>query len=215
MVSHLQEPHCHRIGIFASNTHGISGGHPQELLQKHQDVITREYPHRSCVMISGDLHCVLDDRIEAPFWIGSGVLEGSVQRLFFLNLPHTGFPSIKCSLSIHCPGSVSTAGPDRLPDKVTWPTSTNHGTVIAGNPRGLDWHPRGKNYSSDPIHVTEMESSAWSTRFVIKIIDFATLNGLLCRAKCHYKLLCGKWWFMTDCWFNPYKTISLDSFYTY
>ena len=32
-----------------------------------------EYPHRPCVIISGDLHCVPDDRIEATSWIGSGV----------------------------------------------------------------------------------------------------------------------------------------------
>ena len=77
VVGDLQEPLRHGVGIFASNTYGISGGHPQELLQKHQDVITPEYPHRPCVIISGDLHCVPDDHIWVPFGIGSGVVQGS------------------------------------------------------------------------------------------------------------------------------------------
>ena len=54
----LQEPHCHRIGIFVSNSYGIGEDHPQELLQKHQDVLTPEYPHRPCAVVSGDLQCV-------------------------------------------------------------------------------------------------------------------------------------------------------------
>ena len=40
-------------------------------------VTTPEYPHRPCVIMSGDLHCVPDDRIEAPSWIGIGLLQGS------------------------------------------------------------------------------------------------------------------------------------------
>ena len=42
----LQELHCHRIGIFASNTYGIGGDYPQELLQRHQNVIAPEYSRR-------------------------------------------------------------------------------------------------------------------------------------------------------------------------
>ena len=77
IVGYLQEPQRQRIGIFPSNTYGVTGDHPQELLQKHQGVIMPEYPHRPCLIISGDLHCVPDDRIEAPSWIDSGVLQGS------------------------------------------------------------------------------------------------------------------------------------------
>ena len=73
---YLREPRCQGIGIFASGTYGISGDHPQELLQEHQDVITLEYPHRPCVIISDDLHYVFDDRIETQSWMGSGVLQG-------------------------------------------------------------------------------------------------------------------------------------------
>ena len=40
VMGYPQEPHLQRIGIFASNSSGISGGHSQELLQKHHDVIT-------------------------------------------------------------------------------------------------------------------------------------------------------------------------------
>ena len=35
------------------NTYGINGDQPQELLQKYQDVITSEHPHRPCVIVSG------------------------------------------------------------------------------------------------------------------------------------------------------------------
>ena len=49
IVGYLQEPCRQRIGIFASNTHGVTGDHPQELLQKHRDAITPEYPHKPCV----------------------------------------------------------------------------------------------------------------------------------------------------------------------
>ena len=114
-----------------------------------------------------------------------------------------------------CTPSSIRDGPHWLPDTVTWPTSINHGAFIPGNPGGLGWHLTGKNYSSEPIHATEMPSSAWGTRFVTTIIDLAALNGLLHRAKCHNKLLFSKWWFMTDCWFNPYQTISSDSFHKY
>ena len=79
------------IGIFASNTNGISRSHPPELLQKHQDVITAEYPHIACVIISGDLHCVSDDQIEAPYWIGSGLLQGSTVL---------GYNAIPCSIGL-------------------------------------------------------------------------------------------------------------------
>ena len=41
-----QEPRRRRIGSFASKTYGISESRPQELLQKHQDIITPEYPPR-------------------------------------------------------------------------------------------------------------------------------------------------------------------------
>ena len=73
----LQEPPRHRIGIFVSSIYGIGGDHQWELLQKHQDAITPEYPHRPYVIVSGDLHCVLGARIEALSWIGSGVLQDS------------------------------------------------------------------------------------------------------------------------------------------
>ena len=46
---------------------------------------------------------------------------------------------------------------------------------MARNPGGLGWHPTGKNYSSEPIHVTDMQSSAWGTRFVTTIINVADL----------------------------------------
>ena len=69
VVGDLQEPRHHRLGIFTSNTYGIGGDHLQELLQKHQGIITLEYPHRPCVIVSVDLHCMSDTRIEAPSWI--------------------------------------------------------------------------------------------------------------------------------------------------
>ena len=57
-----------RNGIFTSNTYGIDGDHQQELLQKHQDVITPEYPQRPYIIISGDLRCMRDVRTETPSW---------------------------------------------------------------------------------------------------------------------------------------------------
>ena len=65
LVGDLQEPHWQRIGMYSPQ---------KEPLQKHQDVITPEYPYRPSEVVSGDLHCVLDDRLEASSWIGSGVL---------------------------------------------------------------------------------------------------------------------------------------------
>ena len=91
-------------------------------------------------------------------------------------------------------------------DMVTWTNSANHGVVMPGNPECLGWHSTGKNYSTDPIHATEMQSSAWGTWFVTIAIDLTALNGRLHRAKCHNKLLFSKWWFTTDCWFNPHQT---------
>ena len=78
VVGYFQEPRHQRIAIFASNTYRIKADHPQELLQKHQYVITPEYPHRTCAIISCNLHCVPDDCIEVPSCIGSGVLQGSI-----------------------------------------------------------------------------------------------------------------------------------------
>ena len=48
-----------------------------EVLQKHQDITTPEYPDRPCIIIPGDLHCKPDKCIDAPSWIGSGLLQGS------------------------------------------------------------------------------------------------------------------------------------------
>ena len=83
-----------RLTYSPQKNYGISGDHPQELLQKHQDVITPEYPHRPCVIISGDLHCVLQDPTGfsiAPF------------------LPH--YASHRTSKdqtqSMHCPGQLT------------------------------------------------------------------------------------------------------------
>ena len=68
---------------------------------ENPDAIAPKYLHRPCVIISGDEHCVPDDRIEAPPRIASGVLQGflwvMVQRISFINLPHTGIPYIECS----------------------------------------------------------------------------------------------------------------------
>ena len=170
---HLQEPCCQRIGIFASNTYVFSGDHIQELLQKYQDAIKPEYPHRSCVIISDDLHCVPDDRIEALSSIGSGVLQSST------GLRHNAFPLSICltqdfhrSIVVHTlpwpayspsgtPSSIG-KGLHWLPDKVTWPITRHHGAVMPGNLGGLGWHPTGKNYPSEPIHATEMQISAWA-----------------------------------------------------
>ena len=90
VVGYLREPRRQRIGIFASNTYRISRDHQQELLQKHHDVITTGYPYRPCVIISSDLHFVPNDRIEAPSWIGSGVLQGSTE------LRYNAFPFSIC-----------------------------------------------------------------------------------------------------------------------
>ena len=70
-MGYLQEPRRQRIAIFAI----FNGDHPQELLQKHQYVITPENPHRACVIISCDLHYV---PTTVPSCIGSGVLQGSI-----------------------------------------------------------------------------------------------------------------------------------------
>ena len=77
IMDYLQEPRRQRISIFASSTYGIRRHHPQELLQKHQDVITPEYQQIPCIIISGDLHCMPQDRIESPCWKDSSVLQDS------------------------------------------------------------------------------------------------------------------------------------------
>ena len=200
IVGYLQEPHRQKIYIFASNTHRLSGDHPQELLQKHQDVIMPTYPHRPCVIILGDLHCMPNDCIEDPSWIGSGVLQGST------GLRYNTFPFSICltqdfprSNAVHtlpwpaysASGTLSSIGEALhwLPDKVMWPTSSNHGAVMPGNPGGLGWYPTGKNYSSECIHVKDMQSTARGTWFVAIIIDLAALNGPQHRVKIHNKLL--------------------------
>ena len=53
------------------------------------------------------------------------------------------------------------------------------------------------------------------TPFDTAILDLAALYGLLHRANCHNKLLFRNGWFTMSCWFNPYQTISLGSFYNY
>ena len=114
----------------------------------------------------------------------------TVQRISFLKLPHSGLTQIKCGpytalasiLTDRYP-IVHPRGPHWLPDKVTWTTSRNHGGVMPGFLGGLGWHPTGKNYSSEPIHVTGMQSSAWDTWFVTTIADLAALNDMLHRAK--------------------------------
>ena len=189
VMDYVQEPHRHRIGIFALNIHGISD--PQELLQKHEDATTPKYPHRPCVIISGDLHCVPDDYIDALSWIGSGVLQcsdGWRYNDFPFSIALTqDFPRsnavYKLSLPAYLPPCTPSSigkGPHWLPDKVTGSTSTNNGAVMPGNLADLGWHPTGKNYSSDPIDATEMQSSAWGTT----IIDLSVLNGVFHRANC-------------------------------
>ena len=158
--------------------------------------------------------------------MGSGVLQGS------FGLRHNAFCFLIwltqdfrrsnaantlpwSAYSPSCTPSSIDEGPQWLPYKNTWPTSRNHGAVMPGNPGGLEWHPTGKNYSSEPIHAPKMPSSAWGTRFVTTIIDLDALNGLLHRGKCHNKLLLSKWWFPIDCRFNPYQTMPLNSFRNY
>ena len=41
-----------------------------------------EFPHGPCIIISGDLHWVPHDRIEAPSWIDGVVLQGSTGLLY-------------------------------------------------------------------------------------------------------------------------------------
>ena len=55
VVGYLHGPRRQRTGIFASNTSRTSGDQSQELLHKHQDVITPEYPEWLCGIISGVL----------------------------------------------------------------------------------------------------------------------------------------------------------------
>ena len=91
-----------------------------------------------------DLYCVPDDRIEAPSWIGSGVLQGPTW------LRYTAFPFSICLTQdfprsnamnalpwpANSPSDTSSSigeGPHWLPDKVTWPTCKNHGAVLPGN----------------------------------------------------------------------------------
>ena len=80
-----------------------------------------------------------------------------------------------------CTPSSLGVGPQWLSDEVTLPTSTNCGAVMPGNPGALEWHPTCNNYSSNPIHATEMQSSAYSTWFVTTITDLVALNSLLHR----------------------------------
>ena len=136
-----------------------------------------------------------DDHIEAPSWIGRGVLQGSIGLwynvfLFSICLKQD-FCRSNAVYTLPWPACLPSSnlssiceGPHWLPYKVTWATSRKHGAVMPGNPGGLGWHPTGMNYSFEPIHVMDMQSSAWETRFVTTIIDLATLNNLLHRAKC-------------------------------
>ena len=156
VVHYSQELRRQRIAIFASNACEISEDHPQKQSQEHKNVITPEYLHRPCVIITGDLHCVADDRIEAPSWIGSGGQQGPTW------LRYNAFPFSICltqdfSISkavktlprpaYSSSGTSSSFGetPRWFPDKITKPTSRNHGEVMPGNPGGLGWHPLGKN----------------------------------------------------------------------
>ena len=140
-----------------------------------------------------------------------------LQRLSFLNLPHAHLRRSNAAHTVPWPAQSPSCtqmsigeGPHCLPVKFTWPTYSHHGEVMPGNPGGLEWHPTGLNYSSKPIHATEMPRSAWSTQFVKSVIDLAALNKLLA-AKYTNKRLFSNWWLSTDCWFNPYQTISLGS----
>ena len=101
IVGYLQEPRHQRIGIFASNTYGSVETTHKNCCRNTRT--TSKYPHRPCVIISGDLDCVPDDRIQAPSWIGSGVLQGST------GLWYNAFTLSICLTqgqiqSIHCPG---------------------------------------------------------------------------------------------------------------
>ena len=159
VVGYLQEPRRQRICILTLNIYGVSGDHPQELLQEHQDVITPEYPRKPCVIISGDLHCMPNDRIEAPSWIGSGTLSCTICVLQgSTGLQYSAFPFSMCLTqdvsrlnAVHTlpwpaypmsgtPSSIG-EGTHWLPDKVRWPTSRNHSVVMPGNPGGFGWHP--------------------------------------------------------------------------
>ena len=155
-----------------------------------------------------------DECIEASSWMSSGVLQGSTR------LQYNAFPSSIClTQDFHRPNAVHALpwpayspsstpsrideGPHWLTDKVTWPTTRNHGTIMPGNSGSMGWHTTGKNYSFEPIHAMETKRSTWDTWFVTTIIDLAALNSLLHRAKCHNKLLFDKWWLKTNSWFKP------------
>ena len=126
-----------------------------------------------------------------------------VRKLTTLSLPYfLPWPVY----SVSCTSSGISTGPHWLPDKVTLPTSVNCGVVKPGNLRGLGWHRTGKNYSSDPIHATEVQSSAWGTWIVTIVIDFLHLT-VCCTEQNATMTLFDKWWFITDCWFNPYQAI--------
>ena len=163
VVSWLYVPRYQSTGIFASNVYRMSRYHPQMLLQKRQDVIMPEYPQILCVIISCHLHCMPNDRIEAPSWIGSGVLQGST------GLRYKAFPfstaSHRISLdkmrSLHCPGQCfHCPAPHRASTRdltycqiVQVTSFQKPWCSFTGNPGGLGWHSTGMSYLSEPIRA--------------------------------------------------------------
>ena len=188
VMCYPQESRRQRIDIFAWNAYGISGDHPQKLLQKKQDVKTSEYPHRPCVTISGDLHCMPDDHIEAPSWIGSDVLQGSTRLRYnacpFSICPTQNFPRSK---AVHMPWPVYSPsdtplnigeGPHWLPNEVTWPTSRNHGTVMPVLREVWAGIPQAR------ITRLSIETHGLSQPLLI-LLHLAAY----CKAKCHNKIV--------------------------
>ena len=89
IVDYPQKPLHQRIDIYASNDHGISGDHPQELLQKISGRHNAEY------------HLTRFTLRARRLYRGPGLNRqrhaARLQRPFFLILCHTGLPWIKCS----------------------------------------------------------------------------------------------------------------------
>ena len=84
------------------------------------------------------------------------------------------------------------------------------GYTVPGNPGGLGWHATGMNYSSQPIHATEMQSRTWGTLLTLLHLTVCCTEK---NAIIHF--LSSKWWFTADHCFNPYHTIPLGSFQTH
>ena len=196
-MDYLQKPHFQRIGIFASNTYGISWDHPQGLLQKHHDTITPEYPHRPFVIISGDLHCVPDDRIEALPLIGSGVLQGST-GLWYKAFPLPIFLTQDFSRTnvVHTLSrrAYSRDPPPEIMMQLCLVIQEVWDDILQARITHLS-----------PVMTRRCRVLHRSTRLVTTIIDLAALNSLLHRAKCHNEPLLSNDGFTTSCRFNPYQ----------